>query len=213
MPPEAFRYMAFSMVTNNSKTMRTFMFTGIKTAMTTYSSAMQFAVAAAKGGSRVLLVDGDMLKSPISKALDAGGKPGMSDLLVAESSANVDQYITDTVHENLRLMPGGTEASMKFLTNAPQPKLEAIMQALRLAGDVIVFAVPPCDVLADASCLARLVDDVILVVSATQTNYRSVPLAQDLLQKAGAKNISLVMADAVADEEPFSRRSAYLARK
>jgi MinD-like ATPase involved in chromosome partitioning or flagellar assembly len=154
MPPEAFRYMAFSMVTNNSKTMRTFMFTGIKTAMTTYSSAMQFAVAAAKGGSRVLLVDGDMLKSPISKALDAGGKPGMSDLLVAESSANVDQYITDTVHENLRLMPGGTEASMKFLTNAPQPKLEAIMQALRLAGDVIVFAVPPCDVLADASCMA-----------------------------------------------------------
>ncbi|MBS1705381.1 MAG: hypothetical protein JST40_05875 [Armatimonadetes bacterium] len=210
--PEAFRYMAFSMVTNQTKTMRTLMFTGVRTAMTTYSSAAQFAMAVADGGTRVLLVDGDMLKSPISRALDASGRQGLSDLLAAESSAQVQDYIIETVHPNLSLLPGGTDPSIKFMTNAPQPKLEAILQALRISCDVIVFAVPPCDVLADASCLARHVDDVCLVVSAAQTNYRAVPLAQDLLMKAGAKNISIVMADASADEEPFAKRSAYLTR-
>jgi len=49
-------------------------------------------------------------------------------------------------------------------------------------------------------------------VTAAKTNYRAVPLAQDLLTKAGAKNISIVMADASADEEPFAKRSAYLTR-
>ena len=212
VPPEAFRYMAFSMVTNNSKTMRTFMFTGIRTAMTTYSSALQFATAIAKSGTRVLLVDADMLKSPITRVLDAGGKPGLSDLLTAETASNVQDYIVETVHQNLLLMPGGTDVTAKFLTNIAQPKLEAVLQALRLSADVIVFAVPPCDVLADASTLARHVDDVCLVVSATQTNYRAVPLAQDLLNKAGAKNVSIVMTHAAADEEPFAKSSAYLAR-
>lgn len=211
-PPEAFRYMAFSMVTNNSKTMRTFMFTGIRTAMTTYSSALQFATAIAKSGTRVLLVDADMLKSPITRVLDAGGKPGLSDLLTAETASNVQDYVVETVHQNLLLLPGGTDLTAKFLTNISQPKLEAVLQALRLSADVIVFAVPPCDVLADASTLARHVDDVCLVVSATQTNYRAVPLAQDLLNKAGAKNVSIVMTHAAADEEPFAKSSAYLAR-
>lgn len=212
LPPEAFRYMAFSLVTNNTKTMRTFMFTGIRTALTTYASALQFAVAAAKGGSRVLLVDADMLKSPITKSLDAGGKDGLSNLLTADLGTDAKNYIVDTVHPNLRLLPGGTDPSAKFLTNVDQPKLEAVMQALRLSADVIIIAVPPCDVLADASTVARHVDDVCLVVSAAQTNYRSVPLAQDLLNKAGAKNISLVMTDASAEEEPFAKSSAYLAR-
>ncbi len=211
-PPEAFRYMAFSLVTNSNKTMRTFMFTGIKTAMTTYSSATQFALAVARGGARVLLVDADMLKSPISKALDAGGRTGMSNLLASETSMEVKDLIVETVHPNLLLLPGGNDPSMRFLTNAPRPKLEAVFQSVRLACDVVVFAVPPCDVLADASCLAGLVDDTCLVVSAAQTNYRAVPLAQDLLTKAGAKNISIVMADASADEEPFAKRSAYLTR-
>ncbi|MBL8087058.1 MAG: hypothetical protein JNM85_03180 [Chthonomonas sp.] len=211
-PPESLRYMAFSMVTNNTKTMRTFMFTGIKTAMTTYASAAQFAVAVAKGGTRVLLVDADMFQSPITKIFEATGKPGMSDLLAADSSQKVEDLVVPTVHENLMLLPGGTDTTLRFLTNAPQPKLEAIFQALRLYCDVVVVAIPPCDVLADASCIARLVDDVVLVVSAAQTNYRAVPLAQDLLNKAGAKAISIVMADAQADEEPFATKSAYLRR-
>lgn len=188
------------------------MFTGIKSAMTTYSSALQFSLAVARAGTRVLVVDADMMKSPISRSLDGGGKLGLSNLLSSDVSTNVEEYVVSTVHPNLMLLPGGTEPSMKFLTDAPQPKLEAIMQALRLHSDVIVIAVPPCDVLADASCLAHHVDDVCLVVSAAQTNYRAVPLAQDLLNKAGAKNISIVMADASGDEEPFSKRSAYLAK-
>lgn len=211
-PPEAFRYMAFSMVTNNSKAMRTFLFTGIKTAMTTYSSAVQFAVAISRGGQRVLLVDADMFQSPISKALGAADRPGLSNLLTADNAQKVEDLVVPTVHDNLMLLPGGTEAATRFLTNTPQPKLEAIMQAVRLYCDVVVVAVPPCDVLADASCVARLVDDVILVVSAAQTNYRMVPLAQDLLMKAGAKAISIVMADAQSDEEPFATKSAYIRR-
>jgi hypothetical protein len=39
-----------------------------------------------------------------------------------------------------------------------------------------------------------------------------VPIAQDLLNKAGAKAISIVMTEAQADEEPFSAKSAYIRR-
>jgi capsular exopolysaccharide synthesis family protein len=211
-PPEAFRYMAFSMVTNNTKTLRTFLFTGVKSSMVTYSSATQFATAVAKGGTRVLLVDADLLKSPITTVMNGGGKEGLSNLLGSEESKKVEDLVVPTVHENLMLLPAGTDSSLRYLTNAPQPKLEAIMQALRLYCDVVIIAVPPCDVLADAACIARLVDDVVLVVSGAQTNYRSVPIAQDLLNKAGAKAISIVMTEAQADEEPFSAKSAYIRR-
>lgn len=211
-PPEAFRYMAFSMVTNNTKTLRTFLFTGVKSSMVTYSSATQFATAVAKGGTRVLLVDADLLKSPITTVLNGGGKEGLSNLLGSEESKKVEDLVVSTVHENLMLLPAGTDSSLRYLTNAPQPKLEAIMQSLRLYCDVVIIAVPPCDVLADAACIARLVDDVVLVVSGAQTNYRSVPIAQDLLNKAGAKAISIVMTEAQADEEPFSAKSAYIRR-
>jgi len=76
----------------------------------------------------------------------------------------------------------------------------------------VIFAVPPCDILADAAAVSRFVDETCLVVSARTTNYRQIPAAHEIIQRGGGKKVSLILTDANVDEEAFTRKGSYLAK-
>lgn len=211
-PAESYRFMTFAMLPGDGAGHRCFMFTGVKNAVGSFSSALQFAKAAAQGGSKVLIVDGDLIKQGLTKTFDAAGKRGFSNLLTEDPTAlHNAELVVGTPIQNLFLLPAGS-AEAQSVGEANSSRLESVVEALKKYADVVVFAVPPCDILADASALARFADDICLVVSARTTNYRQIPAAHEILTRAGGKKVSLILTDANVDEEAFTRRGSYLVK-
>jgi len=212
-PAESFRYMAFFMQAAETDLKRVVMFTGAGRAVGCTSSAAQFAIAMARTGSRVLLVDADLRRASLSKVFEVADKPGLADIL--SSSALPDgadsDLILPTAHENLSILPAGAKGT-SGLGDYPAANVSALIQELRDKAQVIVIDAPPCDAFSDASGLAKHVDEICLVVSARSTVFRTIPLAYEILTRAGAKSVSLVLTQASAQEEPFADNPRYLAR-
>jgi len=78
-----------------------------------------------------------------------------------------------------------------------------MLEGFKEKADVIVVDSAPCDVVSDAARLARYVDTVCLVVSATSGGDRSVPQASAIMQRAGAKKIEVILTNAQDEDDPF----------
>lgn len=204
-PLESYRYMSFAKLAPTNVP-RSFMFTGVKNAAGSFTGAVNLAKASALAGYKVLLVDGDLIRQGITKSYDADAKRGFSNLLSEDpASLSNAELVIATGTDNLFVLPAGN-ASIAAVTDVPIQRIESVMSALKNYADVVIFAMAPCDVIADASAVAHFVDETCLVVSARTTVYRQIPAAADLLSKAGAKNLQIILTDANSDEEPFMRQ-------
>lgn len=97
----------------------------------------------------------------------------------------------------------------KSASDYTDEQLQGVLEHLKSVADVIVFDTPPCDVFADATRLSESVNEVFMVVSANSTNYAQIPNGYELLTRAGAKEVSLVLTDASPTEEPFTGTQSY----
>ncbi|MBL8059624.1 MAG: AAA family ATPase [Chthonomonas sp.] len=208
-PSESFRHMAFTFLAKEHALPRVVMFTGVGSVAGRTSAALQFAMALAAGGKKVILVDADPVRALATKAFEAEGRFGLSDLFDKRSlPGDGTETIMATPHANLAFLPTGTNA-LKSLTERSEEEVSAVLGQLRTGADIIVFDLPPCDMFADAARMAGDVDEVYMVVSANSTNYAQIPNGYELLTRAGAKEVSLVLTDASANDEPFANAQGY----
>ena len=208
-PNESFRHMAYTFLAKNHELPRMMMFTGVGSVAGRTSSAVQFALALSNSGQKVLLVDCDPLRALATKGFDAEGRTGLSDIFDRNTlPSEGSDAIMQTAHENLSFLPVGSDPS-KSLADRASNQLESIVEQLKSRAEIIVFDVPPCDMFADAARLAGIVDEVCMVVSANTTNYAQIPNGYELLTRAGAKEVSLVLTDASPTEEAFSESPNY----
>jgi polysaccharide biosynthesis transport protein len=209
-PAESFRYMAFSQLAREGGAPKLVMFTGIGGGVGCSSAAAQYALATARTGVRTLLVDCDLRHPAITTSFDANEQSGVSDMLnrTLLASDSVDMSL-ETAHKNLRLVPAGTDG-VGGLADFPTSHIVGIINGFAEKADVVVVDAPPCDIVADAARLVPYMDQVCLVVSASSTSFRSVPMAYDILKRCGAKEISLILTHASPQDEPFSKKSRYL---
>jgi Mrp family chromosome partitioning ATPase len=205
--------MSFFTLANDATFPKIVMFTGAGRQVGTSASAAQFAVAMARAGTKTLLVDADLRRQTVTKMFGGENKPGVADLLRREMlPAGQDSEIEiATAHDNLTLLPAGT-GGRGSLSGFQLSHIAALVEQLRGKAQVIVIDSPPCDAFSDASALVKYVDDVCMVVSARKTPFRSIPLAYEILSRAGGKNISLVLTEASAQEEPFAEAARTLAQ-
>lgn len=210
-PAESFRHMAYAMTSGAGErpAPKMVIFTGVGNVPGRASSSLQFAMSMAAAGSRVLLVDADPLRGLITKAFSAEGRSGVSEIFERTTlpGEGADVFIP-TVHDNLTLLPTGADTS-RTLADRTNAQVAAFIRFIADKFDIVVLDLPPCDLYADASRLAALVDEVCLVVSASQTNYQSIPAAYDILNRAGAKHVSLILTDASPNDEPFGDSRRY----
>ena len=167
-------------------------------------------MAMASTGKRVLLVDGDPQRAVITKAFGAEGRSGVNEIfdrsmLPGDSS----DILVPTAHTNLSILPVGAD-STRSLADRSTSQIEAFMKFVTEQADLVVFDVPPCDIFSDASRLASYVDEVCMVISASSTNYQQIPAGHEILTRAGAKNVNLVLTDASPQDEPFGDTRRYL---
>ncbi len=130
----------------------------------------------------VLLVDIDSKPRSLVQELGLSGERGLLDL-AADPGLDPEQVIARTVFDKLSILPLGREAEHS-------PELFATRQMSRLIRDLgrryadrlVILDAPPCLSSSDASTLAPIVGQIVLVVEAERTQRDEVEGAVDLLQ-------------------------------
>ncbi len=157
--------------------------------------ALSLARQCKRADGRVLLIDGDLHRPRLHKAVEVDGARGMMQLL--DGSATLDQVLQkDTVGEIDFLPAGrivgdrkGTEAVAELTPEA----LDRVMDLLRSRYDRIILDTPPVLAVADTRILAGVADRVIYLVRWNSTPRDAVRTGVRLLRDARAKLGGLVL--------------------
>lgn len=145
----------------------------------------------AEGGSRVLLLEGDMRRRSLATALGRHGRYGLYSVLAAEH----------TVQE--AAIPVGSSSRLFFLDAEPgipnpadvlqSKRFHALLSQLSGQFDYVIVDTPPVTTFVDAAVAASVVDATILVVRQDYTHRDDVVAAYDQLVQAGANVVGTVL--------------------
>ncbi len=168
----------------------------------TYTS-LNTAVALAQQGLKTLLIDADLRRPSLHKALlDSKETPvGLTDLF--SGNAGPDQIVVPTGIENLSLIPAGSRAPnpAELLASAD---LKGLVEEWQKTYDRVVIDTAPVNAVSDTLVLAAHAHKTILVIQAGKTPRKAVLRAVHLLRKAGAK-----VAGFALNRLPTGRMAAY----
>lgn len=147
------------------------------------------AYASARGGRRVLMVDGDLRRASLSERLDQAEGPGI--VALVEGRASLDDAIR-SIGPGLDLISADPPAANPpALLNSPQ--MRKLVAALELRYDLVILDSPPLAHLADSSILASLSDGFVLVVRSGLTNPSDLKAAENVVRQAGASMMGVVV--------------------
>ncbi|MDB6091111.1 MAG: hypothetical protein JWN85_3895 [Gammaproteobacteria bacterium] len=121
----------------------------------------------------VLLVDGDVAKSHLSRTFGINDEPGLMDLLQDESP-DAASAILPTTMRGLSILPAGqnTATATELLASTRMERLVADL--LRVPGRILVFDSPPLLLTTESRALTSVVGQVVVVVRAEETSHKAV---------------------------------------
>ncbi len=153
-------------------------------------TALNLAVAAARGGERVILVDCDLRRPSQHRLCNLSNRVGF--INVAEGEVALEAALQESGVPGLRVLTSGPIASNPFHALNSRAGRE-LLRDLEQIADFVVIDTPPVLVLADARITASLTDSAILVVSTEEPDRTEVALAGDLLAQSGARVAGIVL--------------------
>jgi len=155
------------------------------------TTAVNLALAMAQQQSEVLLIDCDLRKPGIARALSLDSERGLSTVLTGR----------DTLETGLQRFDG--LPNLWALTTGPLPPNPAELLSSARMGEIlrelqarfrhIVIDSPPLLMVTDATILSTLADGVILVVEAGLTPRKAVVRSCRVLHGAGAKTLGIAL--------------------
>jgi len=155
------------------------------------STALNLAATLAQRGSRVVIVDADLRRPGISRALGIREAKGLSGILtgaygVDETLARIDELT------GLFVLPAGPRPPnpADLLSS---PTMGQLIGELRQRFDHLVIDSPPALAVTDATVLSRLVDGVVLIVESGMTARAALTRTHQILESAGAKILGVVL--------------------
>ena len=164
-------------------------------------------VVIAQGGSRILLVSGDLRKPRLTKSFGLSKEAGLTETLRGElpfertirglsdfilGKFGYDEVVKNPYLANLFIVPAGTLPDNPVELIGSQNTRE-LLQQLRAKFDVVLVDGPPLLPVADSLLLAPHVDGVVLIYEAGRTSRAAVLRAKALLDSVGAKLIGVVL--------------------
>ena len=169
-------------------------------------TAANVAISLAARQDRVLLVDADLRKPRVHEMVSARPTPGLVEVLSGrvDAPAAVQRLEGSTLRV---LTAGQADAAAPDLLEPGG--LGRLLEGLRRDYAWIVIDSPPVGEVADALALARLADDVVLVVGAESTPRKAVSLTLARLAEAGAPVSGVVLNRARVDRYPHQYRLHY----
>lgn len=171
------------------------------------TTAMNLAIVLTQLGRRVLLVDADLRRARLHKALDVPNDVGLSSFLSGNNS--VHELTQDTEIPNLRVITSGPlPPNPSELLGSP--RLDALLEHFRDDDHVdhVIFDSPPLLAVTDAMILSSRLDSTVVVVRAGVTRREALTQAVDMLKKARAPVVGSIL-NAVSDESGYYYGGSY----
>lgn len=182
--------------------------TGENEGKTTVS--INIALALAKNGKEVLLIDGDLRKPAVAKALGINAADDVGVLGVVNGSKTLAESIKYSEKYNLYLLLSGKgipDPSEVLSTE----QMEEIIASAKREFDYVIIDTSPCGVVADASILAGFADAIVMVVRQDTVPIRRIRRALENLDNSGTEIIGCIYNDAKTgfSDRVISRRYGY----
>lgn len=153
--------------------------------------AANLAMAFAKTGIDVILVDADFRIPRQHVIFNVAIKGGFSDCLDGNHS---DPQLKKINSQNLNLLTCGdqTDDTSELLTS---PYLEKVLQTLSNSADLVIIDCPPILPLADVNYLTPFVDGALLVTRSGFSKRKAVLEAAAILKNADMKYLGIILND------------------
>ncbi|HLH14059.1 MAG TPA: polysaccharide biosynthesis tyrosine autokinase, partial [Solirubrobacteraceae bacterium] len=162
--------------------------------------ARHLASAAARMGSRVLLIEADLRRPTLARQLELQATAGLADVLIGASS------LSEQVHSIALPAAGGARAGERTLdvllagvALPPNPgelieshAMEDLLERVKSTYDLVVIDTPPLTAVSDAFPLLRKVDGVIIVGRVGRNRRDVAERLRDTLTGAGAPLLGVI---------------------
>ena len=155
-------------------------------------TALNLAIGLAQCGARVALIDTDMRRPAVARALSISGNVvGLSTVLAGACSLGEVLRKFEPV-PNLRVLPAGPEAPRpaELLSSSC---MQTVLQELRGSFEYLVLDSAPVLLVADAAILSGMVDGVVLVAESGVTPRDGLLRALRVLESAGGRILGGVL--------------------
>lgn len=163
------------------------------------TTSINTAIVLAQKGTRVLLIDADLRRPSIHKALGMGPRVGLSNVLTGGASLQ-QATLRSPVLPNLYVLPAGTPPPNPAELMASGQMVDLLAE-LREQFDHVVVDTPPTLSVTDAVVLSTRADAVVLVIRCAQTTKPALRRARDILAQVNAR-VSGVLLNAVNLDSP-----------
>jgi len=179
------------------------------------TTAAQLALAYAKAGKRVLLVDANFSRPTLDPHLLVCSTPrkfkfasrvGFTDVL--KGKASCADAIIQLAQPGLSLMPAGRMS--RTAADLISTRASAIMAKLCQDFDLIIVDAPPVLAASEAQELARVADGALLLTKAAETDAKQVSDAMSALSRARANVVGLVLNQVKSNDVADARASYHL---
>jgi len=158
------------------------------------------AVTFAQAGRRTILVDSDLRRPSLHAIFGTPNDHGLTTMLLQDDAP---APLVETPIEGLRLLPSGPIPPNPSELLASR-RLEGAIARLRDDADLVLFDSPPALAVSDAAVLSRRVDGVVLVVRAGGTRREHAARARQVLERAGARLLGVVLTNASVEDAVYS---------
>ena len=163
------------------------------------TTSVNTATVLAQKGTRVLLVDADLRRPSIHKALGLGPRIGLSNVLTG-GAVLPEAIFRSSLLPNLFVLPAGTPPPNPAELLASAQMVE-VLGELKQHYDHIVVDTPPTLSVTDAVVLSTRADAVVLVIRCGQTTKPALRRSREILAQVNAR-VAGVLLNAVNLDSP-----------
>jgi polysaccharide biosynthesis transport protein len=185
---EAFRALGTA-VSVPSRSLKTLLITSAQNGEGKTTTALNLAQALAQRRGPVLLMDCDLRKGELAKAIDQKAHRGLTDVLSGEISAS-DALVG--LRPSLWVLPAGFVPADPVSLLASQ-EMAALLEKVAARFEFVIIDSPPVLAVTDAAILSGLVDGVLLVTASGTTSRGGLIRARKILEASGAKILGTAM--------------------
>jgi len=163
-------------------------------------TAVNLAVAAARAGQRVILVDGDLRRGSINAHLGLGRLRGLTDVMVAGSP--VAEALVSVGVSGLSFLPAGTTPPnpADFLAG---PAMSRAHEELLELADLIIYDTPAALAVPDALEIGRLVDGAVLLLQHEVSTRREITAVIERMEQVGVSVIGTILNNIRAGSDTY----------
>jgi capsular exopolysaccharide synthesis family protein len=174
---------------NAGEALKTVMYTSSGPGEGKSTTVANTAVVLAQSGKKVIVVDCD-LRKPVQHKIFGLQNRGLTNALA--ENLPVAELLQESGISNLQVLTSGPipPNPSELLGNA---KMDKVLQDLQAVCDLLLIDAPPVVAVTDACVLAARMDGVVMVVSAGMVRPEMAQRAKDLLLRANAHLLGVVL--------------------